>query len=216
MAVLPAILRTKAGAIELGGKVELTSERKEITLTQEQINSIVGTYSLAPGVDLSVFVKDGKLLTQLTAQGKLPIFEESPTLLFLKVVDAQLEFAKDASGKASQVTLHQNGRDHVAKKMGDYKSAPERKEITLTPDQINAIIGTYSLAPGVDLAVMMEDGNLMTQLTGQPKLPIFAESPTLLFLKVVDAQLEFATGSSGTATQVTLHQGGQDQVAKRK
>lgn len=32
----------------------------------------------------------------------IPLFAESPTLLFLKVVDAQLEFAKDASGKANQ------------------------------------------------------------------------------------------------------------------
>jgi hypothetical protein len=49
-------------------------------------------------------------LTQLTGQGKLPLFAESPTLLFVKVVDAQLEIAKDASCKANQVTLHQGGR----------------------------------------------------------------------------------------------------------
>jgi CubicO group peptidase (beta-lactamase class C family) len=99
---------------------------------------------------------------------------------------------------------------------GSVKLPSERTEITLTPEQIQAITGTYSLAPGVDLSVMVEDGKLMTQLTGQPKLPIFAESPTLLFLKVVDAQLEFALGPDGKATQVTLHQGGRDQVAKRK
>jgi hypothetical protein len=61
-------------------------------------------------------VEEGKLLTQLTGRGKLPLFAESPTLLFLKVVDAQLEFAKDASGRATQVTLHQGGRDQVAKR----------------------------------------------------------------------------------------------------
>jgi D-alanyl-D-alanine carboxypeptidase len=171
---------------------------------------------LAPGIDLSVFVEEGKLLTQLTGQGKLPLFAESPTLLFLKVVDAQLEFAKDASGKANQVTLHQGGRDQVAKRTGDYKPAPKRKEITLTPEQIAAIVGTYSLAPNADLSVMVEGDKLMTQLTGQPKLPIFAESPKLLFLKVVDAQLEFTLDASGKATQVTLHQGGRDQVEKKK
>jgi hypothetical protein len=63
---------------------------------------------------------------------------------------------------------------------------------------------------------MVEGDKLMTQLTGQPKLPIFAESPKLLFLKVVDAQLEFTLDASGKATQVTLHQGGRDQVAKKK
>jgi hypothetical protein len=63
---------------------------------------------------------------------------------------------------------------------------------------------------------MQEGDHLMTQLTGQPKLPIFAESPTLLFLKAVDAQLEFEKDATGNATQVTLHQNGQNMVAKRK
>jgi len=124
----PRDIASKAAIIELGGTVKLPSERKEISLTQEQINAVIGTYSLAPSVELSVFVEDGKLLTQLTGQGKLPLFAESPTLLFLKVVDAQLEFANDASGKANQVTLHQGGRDQVAKRMGEYKPAPERKK----------------------------------------------------------------------------------------
>ena len=212
----PGEIANKAATVELGGTAELTSERREITLTPEQTNALLGTYSLAPGIDLSVFVEKGKLMTQLTGQGKLPIFAETPTLLFLKVVDAQLEFVLDSSGKAIQVTLHQGGHDQLAKRTGDYKPAPERKEVTLTKEQINAVVGTYLLAPTIDLAVMEEDGQLWTQLTGQPKFPLFAESPTLLFLKVVDAQLEFAFDTSGKAAQVTLHQGGQDQVAKRK
>jgi hypothetical protein len=95
----PGDIASKAAIIELGGTVELPSERKEISLTQEQINAIVGTYSLAPGIDLSVFVEEGKLLTQLTGQGKLPLFAESPTLLFLKVVDAQLELPRTPPAK---------------------------------------------------------------------------------------------------------------------
>ena len=212
----PGEIATKAATIELGGTVKLPSERTQITLTPDQINAITGTYSIGPGVDMSVFTEEGKLMTQLTGQPKFPLFSESPTLLFLKVVDAQLEFAKDVNGKATQVTLYQAGQSHVAKRTGDYKPAAERKEITLSPAQIDAITGTYSLAASADLSVTAEDGKLMTQLTGQPKLPIFAESPTLLFLKIVDAQLEFALGPDGKATQVTLHQGGRDQIAKRK
>lgn len=54
--------------------------------------------------------------SQLTRQPKFPIFAETPTLFFLKVVGAQLEFGKDALGKIAQVTLHQNGREIVYKK----------------------------------------------------------------------------------------------------
>jgi hypothetical protein len=41
-------------------------------------------------------------------------------MFFLKAVDAQVEFPKaEGEGKASQATLHQNGRDMTAKRMDD-------------------------------------------------------------------------------------------------
>jgi CubicO group peptidase (beta-lactamase class C family) len=92
----------------------------------------------------------------------------------------------------------------------------ERKEITLPPDVLANYVGTYELAPAVDLQIMLEGNHLETQLTGQPKFSIFAETPTLFFLKVVDAQLEFAKDASGKVTQVTLHQGGHDVACKKK
>jgi hypothetical protein len=50
---------------------------------------------------------------------KLEVFPESERKFFLKAVDAQLTFDVDAQGAATQVTLHQNGRDTVAKRMDD-------------------------------------------------------------------------------------------------
>jgi hypothetical protein len=55
----------------------------------------------------------------------------------------------------------------------------------------------------------------MTQLTGEPKLELFAESETKFFLKVVDAQVEFFTDASGAVTHLVVHQGGRDQKAAR-
>jgi hypothetical protein len=52
-------------------------------------------------------------------------------------------------------------------------------------------------------------------MTGQPALPLFAESDTKFFLKVVDAQLEFVTDSDGKVTHVILFQGGREQKAPR-
>jgi CubicO group peptidase (beta-lactamase class C family) len=112
----PDEIANQAATVEFGGKVELTSERKEVTLKAEDLSALVGTYSLAPNVDLTVTLDGQHLWTQLTGQRKIQIYPQSPTFFFLKVVDAQLEFAKDNSGKATQVTLHQNGRDVVAKR----------------------------------------------------------------------------------------------------
>ena len=104
----------KLGAVALGQPVQLTSERKEITLPAAKLAGYVGTYELAPGINLMITLEGNQLMTQLTGQGKLPVFPQSETLFFLKVVDAQLEFGKDEKG--AYVILHQNGRDQKAVK----------------------------------------------------------------------------------------------------
>jgi hypothetical protein len=62
----------------------------------------------------------------------------------------------------------------------------------------------------------VEGGRLMTQITGQPKFELFAESETRFFLKVIDAQVEFFVDPSGTVTHLVIHQGGRETKAPRK
>ena len=57
---------------------------------------------------------------------------------------------------------------------------------------------------------------LKAQLTGQPAFPIFAESETLFFYKVVEATLEFQKDTSGAVASVRLRQGAIDTVAPKK
>jgi hypothetical protein len=56
----------------------------------------------------------------------------------------------------------------------------------------------------------------MEQATNQPKFPLFAESETMFFLKVVDAQVEFFKNDKGEVTHLVLHQGGQDVTGTKK
>ena len=56
--------------------------------------------------------RDGTHLdAQLTGQPALPVYADKPDHFFYKVVDAQLDFERDAAGKVTALTLHQNGRD---------------------------------------------------------------------------------------------------------
>ncbi len=77
-------------------------------------------------------------------------------------------------------------------------------------------VGTYQLAPGVHIMMTLDGDQLMTRLSGQPKFPIFAESETRFFLKVVDPQLEFLKDDKGAVTHLVLHQGGRDTKGMRK
>lgn len=91
----------------------------------------------------------------------------------------------------------------------------ERKEVTVDPKLLEGYVGSYELAPKFILTVTREGDKLITQATGQPQVPIFAESEREFFAKVVDAQITFVTDAQGRATELILHQGGNDMHAKR-
>ena len=112
----PDEIAKQLAAVMHGGKVVLASERNEIKLPVEDLKSYVGVYEVTPTVNMVITLNGDHLETQLGPQPKVPIYAESPTNFFLKVVDAQLEFSKDASGSVTGVTLHQNGQSPFWKK----------------------------------------------------------------------------------------------------
>jgi hypothetical protein len=93
-----------------GDSVTLTAERKAIAVPAASLARYVGAYELAPKAVMTITLEGDGLAAQLTGQGRLPIFPQSETLFFSKVVDAQIEFAADGSS----LVLQQNGRSTKA------------------------------------------------------------------------------------------------------
>ena len=91
----------------------------------------------------------------------------------------------------------------------------ERTEVKVDPSIFRGYVGRYQLAPNFILTVTEEGDQLVTQASGQPKVSIFPESPRDFFVKEFDAQVTFVPDSQGRATELILHQGGQDHHAKR-
>ncbi len=126
----------------------------------------------------------------------------------------RLRFERDAGGKVTG--LECQGFGSSPERSARTAEAPvERKEVRLTPEQLDRCVGRYELFPGFVLEVTREGDRLFSQATGQPKVEIFAESETEFFLKVVDAQLTFQLDGTGPAKGLVLHQGGHDHVGKR-
>jgi len=98
----------------------------------------------------------------------------------------------------------------------DIKPPSSRTAITLSAESLEAFVGKYELAPTAVLTVTREGNQLSVQMTGQPAIPIFAESKNKFFLRVVDAQLTFDIDAAGKVTGVTLHQNGRNMPAKRQ
>ena len=99
-----------------GGAVVLPGERQTATVAPDQLAQYEGVYELAPTFAITMRVKDGKLMTQATGQQEFELFPESKDRFFLKVVDAQVEFTRDANGKVTGIILHQGGRATPAPK----------------------------------------------------------------------------------------------------
>jgi CubicO group peptidase (beta-lactamase class C family) len=88
-----------------------------------------------------------------------------------------------------------------------YEIPAERKEIAIDSAILDRYAGVYKGGP-LTITFTIDGGKLFTQVTGQPKFPVFPYATDKFFLKVVDATLEFSPAGPGKSTQVILNQGG--------
>lgn len=93
------------------------AERTAVPIDPKTFDAYAGEYELGPGFILNVFRERDRFWAQATGQQRAEIFPESETSFFLKVVDAQLTFVKDAGGAVTSLVLHQGGGSTEAKKI---------------------------------------------------------------------------------------------------
>jgi len=86
----------------------------EVAQDTALIDRYVGGYSLAPSVVVAITRTGTKLYVRLTGQQRFRMFPTSDSTYRLTAVDAQFEFHRGQSGHATEVVLHQGGRDMPA------------------------------------------------------------------------------------------------------
>jgi len=91
--------------------------KKVVEVDESLLMKYAGEYELQPGFTITFTCEGKKLFTQATGQERFEIFPESNTKFFLKVVDAQVEFIQDESGKYNKIILYQGGRSMEAKRI---------------------------------------------------------------------------------------------------
>ena len=135
----------------------------------------------------------------------MPLFARSETKFFTKVVDAEIEFGEDDKGAVAYLVLHQGGRDTKAPRTSD--KVAEHKEIAVSAPDPDTIHRHLRIAAGVRPG--HHAGRRPVGLAGYPagKIPLFAESETKFFPKVMDAEIEFLKDDKGAVTHLVVHQG---------
>jgi hypothetical protein len=114
------ILRTIA--YEYGWPDFQPSERAITKADPKAFNGYVGGYRLGPNAAMTITREGDQLYAELPGQPKFEVFPKGEREFFLKVVDVQLTFDVDADGKATQVTLLQNGRKQTAARLSESES----------------------------------------------------------------------------------------------
>jgi CubicO group peptidase (beta-lactamase class C family) len=174
-------------------KVEPIKEHIEVTVNSKVFDHYVGSYQLNPNAIMTISREGNQLFGQLTGQPKFQLFPEGERKFFLKVVDAQLTFDTDAQGKATQVTLHQNGQDMPAKRVDDAQaSVVEASLAKRLKDQ--------TPAPGSEAALRR---NIDEARLGQPNYELM--SPALADLTRQQLpQIQTILGQLGALESVTF------------
>ncbi len=92
--------------------------QQEIKIDPKTFDDYVGQYSFAenPDLVLSFFREGEKFFVQASGQGKIEIFPASQTKFFLKIIDADATFVRDAQGKVTTVLWRQNSQTTAARK----------------------------------------------------------------------------------------------------
>jgi len=91
----------------------------------------------------------------------------------------------------------------------DFRSTVRRK-IQLSPDALKQYVGAYQMGPGTYMTIRFSGNQLVSQLTGQESVPLFAAAKDKFFPNVVDAELDFVRDTDQKISSLILHQDGRD------
>jgi CubicO group peptidase (beta-lactamase class C family) len=83
----------------------------KVTLTQTELDNLVGIYELNPNFAITISNENGQLIIQATAQPKIPFETQSKSEFTNAMIQARIVFEIDAAGKAVSLTLFQAGQE---------------------------------------------------------------------------------------------------------
>ncbi|HEU4852054.1 MAG TPA: serine hydrolase [Telluria sp.] len=210
--VQPDVVASKAAAIAIDKPLP---EFRAIEMDAKALEAFMGTYQAGPNKEpRTIAVVDGKLVMQRPGRPRIALLPHADNAFFIDKSLTHLEFARDAQGKVTQMTVHQDGLAHVMPRVGDLPA--ERKAVTLPGELLDTYVGSYQMAPGFVLEVKRDGEQLVGQATGQPPLNLMALGEGQFFVKQIEsASVRFEKGADGKIEKIMWKQGGKERPAAR-
>ena len=104
-------------AILYNKEYELPKERKIINVPEEILKQYEGEYTIKPGLNVIMSIKDGELIAAPTGQPPEIIYAEKENFFFVKSQDIQIEFTRNDKKEVDGFILHQGGQKVPCKKI---------------------------------------------------------------------------------------------------
>lgn len=203
----------KLAAFAIG---EPFAEPRAVAVPAEQLASAEGLYALDGTQTRTLRVKDGVLQSQRSGAGTAALIPLGQDRFAVPDSLSELQLERGADGKVVAVRVFNNGERAGERWARSGELPPERSFITLSPAQLQLLVGDYA-APQFSIKVFVSDqGRLLGQAPGQPSFELQASTPRQVHVPQVGAQLDFGGEEGQPATALTLRQGGQTLVMPRQ
>jgi len=193
----PALVVRKAAAVALGKPYR---EFREVALDAAALDAVTGSYEIENGVQ-RVFRRSGDgLVMQRPGRPPASLKAASKDEFFMPGGLDWFAFQRDAGGKVTGVTVHQDGNALLNPRSGEVPAG--RKAVRIPNAAADAHAGRYELRPGLEMAFSRDGERYFLQPTGQGRLEIFALSETTFFSDDADVEVSFE------GTGMVFRQGG--------
>ena len=204
----PGDAAVKMAAIALGKPFEWDS----ISLDEELLKTYEAVYTSEFDGDLVVSYSEGKLLAMRTGGSETELTPFEKDQFFVKKGTSSFHFVRENGGDISYVISKGTGSDIKWKRTD--KPVPTFEAIELEESLLKEYPGKYELSSDFILTILLEDGKLFAQATGQQRIEIIPIAADEFKTIGIDAKLTFNRGEEGRIESLTLHQNGEHK-AKR-
>jgi CubicO group peptidase (beta-lactamase class C family) len=184
-------------------KMEKQESRALNAAVSEDVKQYAGRYDFANGAVMIITEENNNLFAQLTGQPKFPLFPSGEGAYFWKVVDAKIQFVKNASGEIEYGNFEQSGNKLKVTKLRDEAIVAIDKAL------YKLYSGKYNFGNNMVIDITMENDKLFVQATNQPRFEILPISDLEFTVRELNAKLLFVKEPDGKVGKFILDMGGQ-------
>lgn len=191
------------------------AEPQPVAVPAEQLRAAEGVYAGPDQRQCTLRMKAEALQAQCSGGGVMPLLPLGADRFAVADSLTEVTLERGADGRAVAARIADNGEAGGPRWVRSGDLPPDRSFITLSAEQMQALVGSY-VSPQFAIQVFVgPEGKLLGQAPGQPAFELQASTPRRVHVPQVDAQLDFSL-EAGRAASVTLKQGPATLVMPRK